>query len=178
MELYMWPCLDSFINAMISRSFPVLAPVRTPFLPMDEWFIMCRHLLIHSFSNRHLDWSQFLAIVKVIYRDSRQVFVWIHIFYSLGYTLSSRVPGSDGNSVINLWESCLIDTLATLLSSMGTGGLHGLRFSPLKLVFFLFGCWKLAGAGENVEEMEGFHTVSNKYWDSHHEALKGSASKS
>lgn len=107
---------------MISRSFQVLAPVRTPFLLMDEWFIMCRHLFIHSFSNRHLDWSRFLAIVKVIYRDSRQVFVWIHIFYSLGYTLSSRVPGSDSNSVIKLWESCLIDTLATLLSSMGTGG--------------------------------------------------------
>lgn len=122
-----WNCIceginNSFINAMISRSFQVLAPVRTPFLPMDEWFIMCRHLFIHSFSNRHLDWSRFLAIVKVIYRDSRQVFDLIHIFYSLGYTLSSRVPGSDSNSVINLWESCLIDTLATLLSSMGTGG--------------------------------------------------------
>lgn len=103
MELYMWPCLDSFINAMISRSFPVLAPVRIPFLPMDEWFIMCRHLFIHSFIQQQTFGRVPIWLLLRLSTETVDTFLFEYTFSILwGIHLAVEFLGQ----IVILWLTC------------------------------------------------------------------------
>lgn len=174
MELFdMWPCLASFINAMISRSFQVLAPIRTPFLPMDECFIMCRHLFIHSATDIWTG-SDFWLLLRL---STETVYKFL-FEYTFSVPWGIHLAEEFLSRIVILWLTCRKAAWFTLWPPCYLPTSTGVAWPQAHPHWNLFCCWKLVGVGENVEKMEGFHTVSKNYWDSHHETLNGSSSKS
>lgn len=58
------------------------------------WIWIYNILFIYSSVDEHLSCCHFLAVMNNAAWTPAQVFVWTHVFSSLGYTLSNRIVGS------------------------------------------------------------------------------------